>query len=50
MPVKVKLTSGKEEFLYPTNDWKTLKVKGDKSLTVDRNFYVEAKETKQASL
>lgn len=50
MPVKVKLAGGKEEFLYPTNDWKTLKVKGDKSLTVDRNFYVEAKETKQASL
>lgn len=50
MPVKVKLASGKEEFLYPTNDWKTLKVKGDKSLTVDRNFYIEAKETKQASL
>ena len=50
MPVKVKLSSGKEEFLYPTNDWKTLKMKGDKSLTVDRNFYVEAKESKQASL
>lgn len=50
MPVKVKLAGGKEEFLYPTNDWKTLKVKGDKSLTVDRNFYVEAKESKQASL
>ncbi|MDR6803406.1 aminopeptidase N [Dyadobacter sp. BE34] len=50
MPVKVKLASGKEEFLYPTNNWKTLKVKGDKSLSVDRNFYVEAKESKQASL
>ncbi len=50
MPVKVKLASGKEEFLFPTNDWKTVKVKGEKSLTVDRNFYVEAKETKQASL
>jgi aminopeptidase N len=50
MPVRVKLASGKEEFLYPTNDWKTLKVKGDKSLTVDRNFYVEARESKQASL
>ncbi|MCF0071953.1 M1 family metallopeptidase [Dyadobacter sp. CY261] len=51
MPVKVKLaSSGKEEFLYPTNEWKTLKVKGDKSLTIDRNFYVEAKETNQASL
>lgn len=50
MPVKVKLASGKEEFLYPTNEWKTLKVKGDKSLTVDRNFYVEAKEAKPGSL
>lgn len=50
MPVKVKLASGKEEFLYPTSDWKTLKVKGDKSLTIDRNFYVEAKEAKPGSL
>ncbi|WP_019941832.1 M1 family metallopeptidase [Dyadobacter beijingensis] len=50
MPVKVKLAGGKEEFLYPTSEWKTLKVKGDKSLTVDRNFYVEAKESKQAAL
>ncbi|SDF23500.1 Peptidase family M1 [Dyadobacter soli] len=50
MPVKVKLASGKEEFLSPTNEWKTLKVKGDKSLAIDRNFYVESKESKQASL
>lgn len=50
MPVKVKLASGKEEMLHPTNDWKTLKTKGDKSLTVDRNFYVESKEAKTASL
>lgn len=50
MPVKVKLASGKEEMLNPTTDWKTLKVKGDKALTIDRNFYVEAKESKQASL
>lgn len=50
MPVKVKLASGKEEMLYPTNDWKTLKTKGDKSLAVDRNFYVESKEAKTASL
>jgi hypothetical protein len=44
------LASGKEEMLHPTNDWKTLKTKGDKSLTVDRNFYVESKEAKTASL
>ncbi|ACT95651.1 M1 family metallopeptidase [Dyadobacter fermentans] len=50
MPVKVKLASGEEEMLNPTTDWKTLKVKGDKALTIDRNFYVEAKESKQASL
>lgn len=50
MPVKVKLASGKEEFLHPTNDWKTLKVKGEKSLTVDRNFYVESKEVNSTSL
>jgi hypothetical protein len=50
MPVKVKIGSGKEEFLYPTAEWKTLKTKAEKTLSVDRNFYVESKESKQASL
>jgi aminopeptidase N len=50
MPVKVKIGSGKEEFLYPTAEWKSLKTKSEKTLTVDRNFYVESKESKQASL
>jgi aminopeptidase N len=50
MPVKVKIGSGKEEFLYPTAEWKTLKTKAERALTVDRNFYVESKESKQASL
>ena len=49
MPVKVKI-SGKDEMLYPTSAWQTLKSKGIKTLTVDRNFYVESKETKQASI
>ena len=43
MPVKIKLGEGKEQFIYPTSDWKTLKTKGEKSLVVDRNFYVESK-------
>ncbi|TLV00648.1 M1 family metallopeptidase [Dyadobacter luticola] len=49
MPVKVKIGEGKEEFLYPTTEWKTVKTKAEKKLTVDRNFYVEAKEAKPAS-
>jgi aminopeptidase N len=43
MPVKIKLGEGKEQFIYPTSEWKTLKTKGEKSLVVDRNFYVESK-------
>ena len=43
MPVKIKLADGKDQFVYPTTDWKTLKTKGEKTLTVDRNFYVESK-------
>jgi aminopeptidase N len=43
MPVKIKLGEEKEQFVYPTAEWKTLKTKGEKSLVVDRNFYVESK-------
>jgi len=43
MPVKIKLADGKDQFVYPTTDWKTLKTKGEKTLTIDRNFYVESK-------
>ncbi|GAB3179096.1 M1 family metallopeptidase [Telluribacter humicola] len=43
MPVKVALDGGKYEFISPTTSWKTMKAKGAKSLTVDRNFYVGAK-------
>jgi aminopeptidase N len=48
MPVKISIAGGKETMLNPTTDWKTLKVKSGKTLTVDRNFYVESKESKQA--
>jgi aminopeptidase N len=43
MPVRIKLGDGKEHFIYPTSAWKTLKIKGEKSLIVDRNFYIESK-------
>jgi aminopeptidase N len=43
MPVKIKLGEGKDQFIYPTSEWKTLKTKGEKTLVVDRNFYVESK-------
>jgi aminopeptidase N len=50
MPVKVQLGSGKEEFIYPSTEWKTMKSKSEKTLVVDPNFYVDSKETKQGSL
>lgn len=43
MPVKIKLGDSKEQLVYPTGEWKTLKTKGEKTLIVDRNFYVESK-------
>lgn len=43
MPIKIKLGDSKEQFVYPTGEWKTLKTKGEKTLVVDRNFYVESK-------
>jgi aminopeptidase N len=43
MPVKVALQEGRYQWITPTTAWKTLKTKGAKTLTVDRNFYVEAK-------
>jgi aminopeptidase N len=46
MPVKVQIGAGKEEFIYPTTEWKTIKAKSEKRLTVDPNFYVEVKESK----
>jgi len=49
MPVKIKLGSGQEQFIFPTTNWKTMKIKDEKTLNIDRNFYVQSKETKQAS-
>jgi aminopeptidase N len=44
MPVKITVGSGKTQFITPGSEWKTLKTNGEKTLTVDRNFYVNAKE------
>jgi aminopeptidase N len=41
MPIKVSVDGGKEEFIYPTTSWKTLK--GKSELKIDENFYVTAK-------
>jgi aminopeptidase N len=41
MPVKVTVDGGKEEFIYPTTTWKT--IKGKFELKVDENFYVTTK-------
>jgi aminopeptidase N len=45
MPVKVKIGKGENQFLYPGTEWKTLKTKGDKTLVIDRNFYIKAKQS-----
>jgi aminopeptidase N len=47
MPVKVKI-NGKDQFITPENEWKSLKIKGAKVLEVDRNYYVESKNVAQS--
>ncbi len=44
MPIKVTLEKNKYYFIYPTTEWKTLKVSNlfDDEFKVDVNFYVEA--------
>lgn len=45
MPVKITLAgSDSPQFLYSTTSWKTMKTKGEKALTIDRNFYVMEEE------
>ena len=46
MKVKVKLNGEREEWIQPSNNWKTLNVNGfdGKSFAVDRNFYVTSKK------
>jgi aminopeptidase N len=46
MPVKVTLGTGKEQFIYPTTSWKTMKTKGETTLAIDRNFYVTGAEVR----
>lgn len=46
MPVKIRLATGKDQFIYPTTAWKSLKTKGETTLAVNRNFYVESKSLK----
>jgi aminopeptidase N len=45
MPVKVALSRGKYEFIYPTTEWKSspCKLKKKAELAVDENFYVLVK-------
>lgn len=47
MSVKVKLNSGKEEWLRPTENWQTMKNPAGfdgKTFIADRNFYIETKK------
>jgi hypothetical protein len=45
MPVKVALSPGKYEFIYPTTEWKSspCKLKKKAELPVDENFYFYTK-------
>ncbi len=42
MPIRV-FADDKEQWLFPNNEWKTEKLKGD-SLIFDNNFYIETKK------
>jgi aminopeptidase N len=44
MPVKVNLSGQQSKLLYPTTQWKTLRLKGSKTLSVDRNYYVNSQQ------
>ncbi|MCU0446290.1 MAG: M1 family metallopeptidase [Microscillaceae bacterium] len=46
MPIKV-LVNGKAQFIYPNENYKTLKIKGLKEFKVDENFYVLVNELKE---
>ncbi|MDQ2889318.1 MAG: M1 family peptidase, partial [Gemmatimonadota bacterium] len=49
MPVKVSLTDGATEFIYPTSEWKsaTLHLASPSSFHVDENFYVSSRNADQ---
>jgi aminopeptidase N len=44
MPVKIKTGSGKEQVIVPGMAWKKLKVRGEKKLEVNQNYYVETRQ------
>jgi aminopeptidase N len=44
MPVRINLGGNESKLIYPTTQWKKLKVNGDKTLSVDRNYYVHSQE------
>jgi aminopeptidase N len=46
MPLKV-FINGKAQFIYPNENYKTLKIKGLKEFKVDENFYVLTNELKE---
>ena len=42
MPLKVQVND-KDIWIYPTTEWKVLKVESDPEIIADPNFYVTAK-------
>ena len=43
MPLKVQVND-KDIWIYPTTEWKELKVESDPKIIADPNFYVTAKK------
>ncbi|RPD39726.1 M1 family metallopeptidase [Chitinophaga barathri] len=44
MPLKVDLGDGKEQFIQPGTEWKTIAVKDAAKFAVDKNFYVKIRK------
>ncbi len=44
MPVKI--TAGETQWLYPSEEWKTVKIPVGADFSVDRNFYIETKKVR----
>ncbi len=45
MPVKISLNHQDYAFIHPTAQWQQQRFAGEKTITIDRNFYVQLKES-----
>ena len=44
MPVKIACNGKVSTFFYPTNTWQTMKIKGLKTIDIDKDFYVTSRK------